>query len=398
MRLPDLSGRMPAQRALQGPSPVTLIDVSNVAPASTVLSEVPYKDAVEALLTKPPSQWAARGERTGVPPAKRVDACSQYHGQLVADVFFHPVLAAVDLAFNDHRPLVLSPDMLWLLVAQGFANHVNANAEELRPQLVRHAGMVTIAVRRDDFIRESPDNPWPEVFGEFSNRIREHVGPTTHDLLVPTFSTTTTASTAAAEVVLLDAVQSFFSYELHTYCGIPQIILEGTSEDWAMLAERTRRIGQFGLGWWTEALAPILDEFVAASLGHESRRFWQSIYKMDNKSGGPYITGWVTTFFPYLKDWRTGRASVKNPRLAQGVKELQDLLNPLDLPGPGRVEQGLKIEVFPSGLARAPFLWQYLNQSFEMEFLGGLVGVRQETDTLRLRPEIGWAVAEQAAA
>jgi hypothetical protein len=33
-----------------------------------------------------------------------------------------------------------------------------------------------------------------------------------------------------------------------------------------------------------------------------------------------------------------------------------------------------------------------------MEFLGGFVGVRQEAATLCLRPEIGWAVREQAAA
>ena len=57
-----------------------------------------------------------------------VEACSSYHGQLVADVCLHPVVAAIHLAFSDHRPLVLSPDILWLLIAQGFANHVNASS------------------------------------------------------------------------------------------------------------------------------------------------------------------------------------------------------------------------------------------------------------------------------
>src|SRR5262249_20575720 len=237
-----------------------------------------------------------------------VEACSCYHGHLVAGVNFHPVVAAIHLAFNDHRPLVLSPDMLWLLVAQGFANHVNANAGELRPKFVEHAGRVTIAVRRDDFLKGSPENPWPEVFREFSSHVREHLGATTHGLLLPNFSTTGAAERAAAEVVLLDAMQSFFSYEFHTMCGIPQIVLEGTPGDWAVLAQRTRAIGQFGLGWWAEALGPILDEFTAASRGEANVRFWQSIYKLDGGSGGPYTTGWITAFFPYLKDWQTGRA------------------------------------------------------------------------------------------
>jgi hypothetical protein len=327
-----------------------------------------------------------------------VEACSRYHGQLVAGVNFHPILAAIHLAFNDHRPLVLSPDMLWLLVAQGLANHVNANAEELRSKFVKHSGTVTIAVRRDNFIKGSPENPWPEVFDEFSSRIREHLGAATHDLLLPSFSTTGAAERAAAEVVLLDAMQSFFSYEFHTRCGIPQIVLEGTPDDWDVLAERTRGIGQFGLGWWTEALGPVLDEFVAASRGRVNVRFWQSIYKLDGGSGGPYTNGWITAFFPYLKDWQTGRASRKNPWLAQGGKELQELLYPPAKSDPHRFGHGPTTEAFPSGLARAPFLWNYLGLSFEMEFLGGFVGVRQEADTLRLRPEIGWAVREQAAA
>ena len=50
---------------------------------------------------------------------------------------------------------------------------------------------------------------------------------------------------------------------------------------------------------------------------------------------------------------------------------------------------------FPSGLARAPFAWNYLRREYPMEFLGGFVGVRQDPETLRLRPEIGWAVRDR---
>jgi hypothetical protein len=387
-----------AQSVTEGAATATVFEVAKVTPAKTALPEVPYKAAVEALLTKPPSEWLRGPQPTVAQSTKLVEACSRYHGQLVASVNFHPVIAAIHLAFNEHRPLVLSPDILWLLVAQGFANHINANAEELRPKLVKHSGKVTIAVRRDDFIKGSPENPWSEVFGEFSCRIREHLGATTHDQLLPDFSTTGSAERAAAEVVLLDAMQSFYSYEFHTRCGIPQIMLAGTADDWAVLAERTRGIGQFGLGWWTEALAPILDEFVAASRGRVNTRFWRSIYKLDGGSGGPYTTGWITAFFPYLKDWQTGRASHQNRWLAKGGKDLRKLLYPPAASDPYRFGHGPTTEMFPGGLARAPFLWTYFDVPFEMEFLGGFVGVRQEADTLRLRPEIGWAVREQTAA
>src|SRR5262245_20150320 len=55
----------------------------------------------------------------------------------------------------------------------------------------------------------------------------------------------------------------------------------------------------------------------------------------------------------------------------------------------------LSIDQFPIGLSSAPFVWEYLQSQLKMEFLGGFVGVRQETDSLRLRPEIGWAIRER---
>jgi hypothetical protein len=45
-------------------------------------------------------------------------------------------------------------------------------------------------------------------------------------------------------------------------------------------------------------------------------------------------------------------------------------------------------------LSKAPFRWSYLDRRFDMEFLGGFVGVAQDQETLALRPEIGWAVKE----
>jgi hypothetical protein len=85
-------------------------------------------------------------------------------------------------------------------MAQGFANHVTANAEELRPRLVKHSEKVVIVVRRDDFFKGSRENPWTEVFEKFTDQIREHIGEATHDLLLPDFSTTGVVERAAAQV------------------------------------------------------------------------------------------------------------------------------------------------------------------------------------------------------
>lgn len=383
---------------------VTTFEVSDVERATSPLPEVPYNQAVEALLTtgvpeeerRMIEDWAKQGFSIALPEGRAsrpVEACTRYHGRLVEEVGLHPVVAASHLAFLDNRPLRLSPDAIWLMICQGVANHINANAARLRNRIVRHEGKVQIDVRRDDFVKGSPENPWPEVFAEFSAKVRDHVGPAL-DLFLPAFSTTGPVERAASEVVLLDAMQSYFQYVFHTLCGIPAITLEGTTEDWEALADRAEAFAEFGLATWIEVLRPILRQFVRASDGDVDTKFWRSLYKLNDQSGGPVITGWITAFFPYLKDDRTSQASVPVGGLVRaGGRGTEQMLYPDE--GPNHdFAQGPTIEQFPGGLSKALFRWHYLDRTFDMEFLGGFVGVAQDPETLALRPEIGWTVRE----
>jgi hypothetical protein len=403
----------------------TTFEVSRVSRATKPLPEVPYLQAVGSLLGEPFRRetqrlrdhlgWcerdpgAAGGERDAYAQQLRqrqavlkaeeaaatrpFEACSRYHGWLVDGVRAHPVLTALHRAFTQHRPLCLSPDMVWLLLCQGVAHHINLHAQRLRSRLVRHQGKVRIIVRRDDFVKGSPENPWGEVVGEFSARIREHAGPV-HDLFVPHFSTTGPAERVAAEIVLLDAVKCYFRYVLQTLCGIPAVTLEGTAADWQELAGRAREFARFDLGWWLTPLEPILQEFAAAAGGRVRRPFWESVYKFGGFSGGGAVTGWIAAFFPYFKGG-DGAATVQNPCLAEGGEKLRALLagewdeRRFDLGGPSPGD-------FPGGLARAPFVWEYLGTGLDMELLGGFVGVAQDPATLALRPEVGWATREAA--
>jgi Domain of unknown function (DUF4419) len=404
-------------------SPTSTFEVSRVSRATEPLSEVPYHQAIDHLLCQPLLNMKRRlqgrigllerfeadeqdeheGWMTGIKrqlaavetdeaaQTRPIEACSCSHGRLVADVLAHPVLAALYRAFMQHRPLCLSPDMIWLLLCQGVAHHINVHTEDLRPRFVRHQGKARIEVRRDDFIKGSLENPWGEVIDELSTRVREHIGPA-HELFVPRFSTTGPTERIVAEIVLLDAVQSYFEYVLYTVCGIPAITLEGSVEDWRELADRAQAFAGFDLEWWLTPLRPILQEFAAAARGEIRRPFWESIYKFGSFSGGAAVTGWITAFFPYLKD-EQGNPTVRNSWLAEGGAKLKRLLaGEEDRRGFG--PDGPSPGAFSGGLARAPFKWKYLEQTFDMEFLGGFVGVAQDPATLTLRPEIGWAIRQ----
>ncbi|MFO0949870.1 MAG: DUF4419 domain-containing protein [Isosphaeraceae bacterium] len=403
--------------------------VTPVLPAKGPLPEVPYRDAVEALLAPTPTEterelienFRSRGVTFPQParPASRpVEACTRYHGRLVADVVYHPFLAAVDKAFARHHPLCLSPDAVWLVICQGVANHVNAFAERLRHRFVSHEGRRTIEVRRDDFVKGSPENPWAEVIEEITGHVRRQVGPAA-DLFIPDFSTTGPVERVAAGVTLLEGVQAYYQFVVRVRCGIPSITLEGTTDDWEALADRAKAFAAFGMERWVEILRRILHQFARAAAGDVDTHFWRSIYRLNHECGGSIITGWVRAFFPYLKDLKTGRADVQvreffddpwrqslstspdddGESLEEAELEREESL--LQLFDPRRALQfrhaeGPTTESLPSGLSRAPFVLNYLGRPYPMEFLGGFVGVAQNPVTLALRPEIGWAVRESA--
>lgn len=311
---------------------------------------------------------------------------------LVECMLWHPFLAALHLAFSDHRPLCLSPDMIWLLICQGVASHINANAEELRAQFVSHTGKAEILVCRDDFRLDAPDNPWHEVIGEFSAQVRQHIGPA-QELFLPAFSTTGEAERVAAEVVLLDAMQSFFNYRLQTLCGIPSITLEGTPDDWRTLKEKALRFSDWRLDDWVAVLEPVLDQFIATAEGEINVTFWQSLYQYRSGSGSCAINGWCSLFFPYLFDDQQ-QVRQRNPWVENTAATLRFLLHSQENAlAVGPIE--IAPRSFPRGLSCAPFLWEYFYQSFPMNFYGGFLGVRQLRESFALRPQIGWAVARQ---
>ena len=68
-----------------------------------------------------------------------LEACASNQDGLIATQA-NPFVYAIHRAFADHLPLVLSPDDLWLCIAQTFGLHVHLHAEALRNRLVRIEG------------------------------------------------------------------------------------------------------------------------------------------------------------------------------------------------------------------------------------------------------------------
>jgi Domain of unknown function (DUF4419) len=344
---------------------VTTIECDDVDKATTLLDEVSYQASIETIV-KDKIESCSKGKR---------------NKNLVASKL-NPFVFAVHTAYEQHRPLTISPDMIWLLICQGFTKHVDYHAEELRNKFVQFSGKRKITIATESismsFHKGNPDNPWELMFPAFTDSINRYVGNDLSKLIISNFSTTTPTDKAAFEVTLMDAMSNYFEYEMTTKCGIPQIYLEGSLNDWEKIKKGIQKLKGYHIDNWINSLDPIADEFINAKKGKVNHDFWTSIYKVSGGSGGPYIKGWLIKLFPYLS------AKSNEPRINRYIDT-----------EPTGGFSGLKTNDFCSGVSQADFVWDYNGAEFEMEFVAGFIGVMQDKTTLALRPEIGWAVKDR---
>ncbi|MBN1969834.1 MAG: DUF4419 domain-containing protein [Candidatus Delongbacteria bacterium] len=325
--------------------------------------------------------------------------------QMLIETTFHPFVNALHYAYSEHTPFTISPDMIWLLIAQGFANHINENSEELKELLVDFEGKKVLEVSRDHFEKGSKKNNWQDVFPEFSSQIAKFTGKELIDLVTPKFSTTGAIEKAAFEISLLDALQSYFIYKVSSRCGINDIRLEGCTADWELVLENTKELRKYNLDWWVDKLVPVLEEFVKASNGNVDKKFWTEIYKYESGSGGEKITGWIRLFFPYIKV--KGEPNLNTRSIAQIMEEdnvskekayrisNEEINTTLEVIIPHtNFGQSLDSDSFSKGISKATFYWWYFGKIFQMEFLAGFIGATQDINDLAIRPEIGWAIRD----
>lgn len=292
------------------------------------------------------------------------------------DVFFQTVVRA----YAEHRPLVLSPDMVWVLISQGFARYVNAHSETLRNQIVNHTGKMDLVVKSDkDLLSEDAD--WEKLMGDFCAQIGEYTKADIAQTITADFSTTGITERITSQITLMETVKSYFDYVVHYIaCGIPTITLKGTPEDWRKVLEKTKRLEMFsGVEHWVQSLVPILTEFVKASEGKANQSFWQRMVKKSNPAklagGGcdfrqpTELDGWILKFFP-----------------DENAQTLDQVPHTHKMPSE-RVYVDFKYQVI------SPTDGKVLVET-PLQLIAGFIGTEVDTVTHALTPKMGWVVRQ----
>lgn len=226
-------------------------------------------------------------------------------------------VGAVTLAYNEHHHLILRPDDIWAAIMTQFSFYLEKYGEDLRSKFVDHKGQKELSVSANGRLHCAP---YDEMARMISTQISKNIkDPSVKDWVMPNFSTTTFADQVVGAVILMATMKKYFAYKFSLMCGIPQVTLLGTVEDWKQIYAKAQRLVEFDKDGkmvdWSKLLLPVLEQFVQTAEGKPNREWWDRICcNLGSGSGPRYLSGWITVFCVFKDDgeWVGSTLSVKN--------------------------------------------------------------------------------------
>jgi hypothetical protein len=210
-------------------------------------------------------------------------------------------LGFMSSAYSNHLKIAISPHDLWYVVLTELGAIIAENVEACRPLFTRSESKVEILVPTGDVT----DLPLEAVIEQLTNLI-----PVDIKKFIPELSTLESHSRLALYAALCDGVSPYYSYSTFC-CGLPEIKVEGTPDDWDKICSCAVSLMSLfdsvkvkqASDYLFEALG-VLVTFFEASKGNVNLDSWLDIFTQKNVgSGGELmINGWITKLFAYKCD------------------------------------------------------------------------------------------------
>ena len=244
--------------------------------------------------------------------------------------------------------------------------------------------MITIEYENLMFI-EQVDKKVAEDFSiKINEKLKEYLGNEIIEILTPDFSTTTNDSKIVCKISIMSAFQKYFKYKMRLCgCGIPYLILEGTSEDYRKIITKANKLRKYDFNWYIDRIIPLIEKMAEAKEGKIDVEHFKSIIQIKEKTEPyyrpsarepeyvkyDYIEGWFLKFFGYIC-YNRGYDRFEDETIK--VKDFCDLANQMHV-APFVVEEKLT------------------KKSFKMQYKVGYVGCDQN-DKKEVIPVMGWFV------
>ena len=294
------------------------------------------------------------------------------------------------IAHINHYPIRIKPDDIWLLIVQAFSNHVNANSEKLRKYFVNFDGKKELEVSYlgKNFFHNKKKH-LIDFSEQINNKMKEFLGEEILDILTPNFTTSNYDSSIICKLSIMGAFKKYFDYTMNICgCGIPYIILEGTSEDYKKIMSKAKELSKYQFEWYINRIIPHIQKMIDAKEGKididffkniiQKKEIIENIYKPSGfkptEAKVDYISGWFLSFFAYLniKDYNGNIKTFTSDSIK--VKNFKKLANQMLI-----VPFKMKIEI-PS-------------QVKLMKYKVGFIGC-DKNEKNEVYPVQGWIVSE----
>ena len=283
-------------------------------------------------------------------------------------------------AYKNHCPITVTPDMIWILILQGFSRFMEKYENLVRERFVNFTGKKDLKVERLDYSPQSATKEvWDGIIKEFVEKIGKNVGQETIDNLECNFSTTSPAALVTSQVSIMSAMKQYFTYKvLMAGCGISSITLEGSLQDWEKIKSKLEFLSTKALKWWTKHLIPIIDNIIATKKYYNSKgklskeliEFWKGMIRLKGK-GDMYdphmVNGWIVKFIPNLSN--------EKPEVYEEIYETN----------------------VPDQIISCPMELTWLSLTgkkidYSCSLFSGFYGMVQDKETFNVRPVIGYAI------
>lgn len=302
-----------------------------------------------------------------------VQACSDPNSYITStDNYFsyNGFVSAVHCAFQNHYPLKIDPDDLWIVFLTQLSLRINENPEGFRNIFVSHEGKEMIVVRNDslemDNMSKKNKEYWENVFPVFEEKMNEKMKIEMN----VSFSTTTIERYIVSQMTVMDAMKSYFSYKVHTCCGIPEVRIGGTKDDWVKLYGKIKELCEkvFSKEW-----LPGFQRFIGEAINIIDSKgnplYWEGFYYYNGPSGGsggdyPTTSGFINELFPLDNEGKAGKT----------YKDSRDT------------------NTYPKLMSDVPFIWEYYGYEYKCTFRSGMTEVVYDLEKNQVSPKVTWQI------
>ena len=291
-----------------------------------------------------------------------------------------PLIEGYRSAYLHHFPIVINPNYFWLMILQGFSKHmeIKDNSKRNRHKFVDFEGKKEIKIETGLNLFRASDDQWQIIIDNLLKETSKNITNINKDILNlinAKFSTSTREQEIANNVTFLSIFKKYFKYKIMGTCGISQIIIEGTIQDWELLLKKIIEIGSLDeeIVFWTNEIKTIINKIIETLQTQKPDiNFYKNMVQNTDRSREcqpDLINGWIIKFIPYDKN--NNKSQFNSPEF-----------------------NGLSIENIPSQIVGLPFNIQNLSKIYNAEIYTGFFGVTQDELTLEIKPVIGYAILQ----